>query len=78
VNLAPRDRVMRRTDAHRSPEDRLVAMAQIQARAFALLDSSPEGRDRFLRRNLENRRAQLTHGTWEPISPARRAAFSRR
>jgi len=49
-------RCMRRGEGALAPEERLAHFARLQARALALLESSPTGRRAFLRRNYRKRR----------------------
>lgn len=71
--LAARDRALRARRQSRSPSENLRAMAEAQQQAFACLEASPDGVDRFIRRNIHNRRARYVDGEWQPVSPDRRS-----
>lgn len=58
---------------HLTPEERLARFAQLQQQAFELLQASPTGLMRFLRRNHRARRVRYVDGTWQPVGADRRA-----
>jgi len=53
--LARRDRVRRFMTMRKTPEERMADMARLQAQAWAVLRSNPEGYAHFLRRNYKAR-----------------------
>lgn len=55
AQLAVRDRFQRRRWRAMTPGQRLEAMARLQERAWAILQSSPEGYAHFIRRNFRAR-----------------------
>ena len=53
--LAARDRYRRRISLQKTPEQRMADMARLQKAMWDMLQSSPEGYARFLRRNYKVR-----------------------
>ncbi|QOV92067.1 hypothetical protein [Humisphaera borealis] len=53
--LAIRDRLRRRMEAQRTPEERLAAMNKLQRACWERLQQNPEGLARFMRRNIRKR-----------------------
>ena len=70
--IETRIRFARRLRSRESPEERLARFSQLQRQMFDVLRASPEGFQRFFRRNLQLRRAEVFHGEWRPVSPDRR------
>ncbi|MFW5893867.1 MAG: hypothetical protein ACOCUY_01905 [Verrucomicrobiota bacterium] len=69
VSFDARDRAQQAMKRKQSPRERLQAMARAQRQAFACLDASPEGRRRFVLRNVRKRRARYINGEWRPVQP---------
>jgi len=59
AQLAVRDRYRRRIALQKTPEQRMADMARLQKAAWDMLQSSPEGYARFLRRNYKARAIPL-------------------
>jgi hypothetical protein len=57
--LAIRDRFLRRRQAAMTPAERLRRMQELQARSWAILQSSPEGYANFIRRNFKKRATKV-------------------
>jgi hypothetical protein len=55
AQLAIRDRFRRNLAMRETPAQRLAAMFQLQESTWNLLKSSPQGWDRFIRRNFKRR-----------------------
>ncbi len=53
--LAARDRLRRHLSRQKTPRERMAEMARLQRRAREILQKSPEGYARFLRRNFKAR-----------------------
>lgn len=53
--LGPRDRLKKRLAAQLTPQERMARMEALQEACFERLRRSPEGLDRFWRRNLRKR-----------------------
>ena len=68
--LAKRDRHLRACVQHDSPQDRIDRFRALQQASFALLQSSPQGYQHFLRRNYHLRRPEVVDGQWQPVSTA--------
>jgi len=64
--FAARDRLMRREAAALTPDERLARMDVLERECFERLSQSPEGFDRFWRRNLRKR--AVPH--YDPSAPA--------
>ena len=58
AKLHLRDRLRKRLAAQLTPEQRLEAMAALQAEAWEALRQNPEGLARFWRRNYRQRAAR--------------------
>jgi hypothetical protein len=70
--IEKRTRLARRLRSGELAEQRLARFVQLQRKSFELLQSSPDGFQHFLRRNLQCRRVEVIHGHWRPVSPDRR------
>ena len=55
VQLARRDRYLRKLAAAKTREQRMLDMAALQARMWETMRSSPEGYAHYLRRNFKAR-----------------------
>ena len=66
-------RLQRRLRDQETGEERLARFARLQAAAFELLKSSPDGWTHFMRRNLHSRRVKVIDGKWRPVSADRLA-----
>ena len=71
--LEARRRFMRRMRQNQSVSERLARFAELQQAWSALLQSSPDGYQHFIRRNMASRRVEVVDGEWKPVSPDRRA-----
>jgi hypothetical protein len=58
TKLKARDRLRKRLAAQLTPEQRLEAMAALQAEAWQTLQQNPEALARFWRRNFRQRAAR--------------------
>ena len=70
--MAKRDRYLRASMKHESPQDRIERFRALQQFSFDLLRSSPHGYQHFLRRNYYSRRSEVVNGQWQPVSIDRR------
>jgi hypothetical protein len=70
--IETRTRFARRLRSGESPEERLARFGQLQRELFAVLRASPDGFQRFFRRNLQSRRVEVIHGEWRAVSRDRR------
>ena len=67
-----RARAAQRLRGQETGEQRLLRLARLQSAAFALLRTSPDGFEHFLRRNLASRRVKVIDGKWRAVSADRR------
>jgi hypothetical protein len=57
--FARRDRYRQHLESKKTPERRMAEMAQLQARAWKILQNSPDGYAWFMKRNYRSRAIQV-------------------